>query len=798
MKPALMQVMSGIRKSRPWSRQHVQEASGDAIEKSGSVFLTPEALAINEARLCHLASLGLDIRNKRVLEVGGGIGLHSCFFESQGCDLLFTEARVDNLEEARRRYPHRKTALLNLDEEHDLTRFGTFDIIYCYGTLYHLTDPAKALRALAAVCSGLLLLETCVSPGDECLLNPQSEPASIENQAFTGMGCRPTRPWVLRELRTHMGFAYQTKTQPVHHDFETNWLKPAKRKLYRAVFVGSKTAVSHPLLSEVPCVVQRTISLSSGAVWLDVGAHRGESSLESARTNPALQVYAFEPNPSLAIGLFNRSPNYHALPVAVSEQRGLASFVLNSCTAASSVLQMDKAVRKTWIGGDQLAEQQRMVVPAVRLDDVMNSMDIGKVDLLKIDAQGGDFSALKSIGERLTDVRVVKLEVAITSQQLYVGAGTKSEITDYMGERGFALVAEQPQTHGQEENLVFCQNVMWTPTEFADGGLNSFANDADMQKSLSVLDEERLVQVAEECAPVASLRRVSGWRFDSYLDAPTPSQRFRYAIWNVFRERKVSAPVVFPWLHGLKLNLHLGNDISLPTFVSGSIDPNEFYLLDRFLSEGMTVFDIGANEGFYTVFAANRVGQTGRVIAFEPSARERRRLDANVSLNDLSNVTVEGIGLADREEQAVLRICEYGHEGQNTIGGFAYDVKQAETQAIRLRSLDSYLHDHPVDRLDLIKVDVEGAEERVFRGARETLERFQPVLLLEMNEKSLRLQGSSCRNVEELLQSTGYRLYSFASATGALVAAQDGVYSENVVAIHRDKVDRAGAILSLD
>lgn len=746
------------------------------------VFLVPEALAINEARLGHLATLGLPLRNKTVLEVGGGIGLHTCFFESLGCDVLFTDARPDNLQEARRRYPHRRTTQLDLDHEGDLSRLGRFDIIYCYGTLYHLRNPSGALEALAAICDGAILLETCVTPGDECLLHPEPEPASVGNQAFSGVGCRPTRAWVMRELRSHMGFAYQTTTQPEHHDFEPNWLKPTPRKLYRAVFVGSKTPLDSSRLSDTPCLIQPSSANVTNAIWLDVGAHQGETSFRPAQANPTLQVYAFEPNVSLAAHLFNRLPNFHVLSLAIGEREGLVTFMLNACTAASSTLPMNETMRHAWLGGEELALDTCVMVPSMRLDHVMEALGIARVDFLKIDTQGGDFGVIKSGGERLADVRKVKLEVTITSEQLYVGAGTKDEIVAYMSDRGFALVAEHPQTHGQEENLVFWNTATWEPTELPEVALESFADDDDMRRALARLDDVQLVQVAREAAPVVSLQRVPGWCFDRCLHDSTLAARFRRMLWEVCRERRLVTPLVFHWYFPLKLHLHLGNDISLPTFVTGAIDPNEFSFLADFLKEGMTFLDVGANEGFYSVFAAHRVGSRGRVIAFEPSERELRRLTANVELNQLRTVTIEPVGLFDRDCRKTLRICEYGHEGQNTIGGFAYDVTELESQAVVLRSLDGYVREHQLDRVDFIKIDVEGAEERVLRGAGESLARFRPVLMLEMNERSLQFQGSCCHAIAEFLEAAGYRLYSFASATGMLTPCSTG-YSDNIVAI---------------
>ena len=756
---------------------------------SFDVFLTPEALAINEARLCHLASLGLDLKNKRVLEVGGGIGLHTCFFESQGCDVLFTEARPDNLEEARRRYPHRKTAMVNLDTASDLSRLGRFDIVYCYGTLYHLSNPSNALRILSQICDEMILVETCVTPGDDEQLHPEAEPSSVANQAFTGIGCRPTRAWVMRELRSHMGFAYQTATQPHHHDFEPHWLKPTPRKLYRAVFVGAKAPLANRQLSETPCALQASVPNATRGVWFDVGAHLGETTFASAEANPGIQVYAFEPNIALANHTFHRIPNFHVLPLAVGEQNGLATFHLNSFAAASSMLPMDESARREWVGGEVLSQDSRITVPVMRLDAIMDSLGIERIDFLKIDAQGGDFAVVKSAGKRLRDIRKIKLEVTTTPQQLYVGAGTKTEIVRYMSEHGFALVSEQSQTHGQEENLTFFKLGPWEQGEYAELIGESFHDENEIRNCLAQASDAELVRIATRSAPSVALERVPGWTFGRFAEDPSAACRFRRALCDAFRERKLLIPVVFPWYHDLKLNLYLGNDVSLPTFVSGGIDPNEFCFLSRFLKRGMTFVDVGANEGLYAVFAARCVGSEGRVIAFEPSQREAERLKRNLELNQLANVTLEPVGVADSDGQAVLKICEYGHEGQNTLGGFVYQVGQEGTQTIGLCRLDTYRRDRGLSRLDFIKIDMEGAEERVLQGAAQTLKTFRPLIQLEMNDQALQLQGSSRARVARWLLEADYRICSIDAATGLFSRTTEDQFSDNVLAIPAEKME---------
>jgi 2-polyprenyl-3-methyl-5-hydroxy-6-metoxy-1,4-benzoquinol methylase/predicted O-methyltransferase YrrM len=217
------------------------------------MFDSPGALAINRARQDHLASLGLDLANRSVLEVGTGVGWHTAFFERLGCSVVSTDARPGNVAETLHRFPHRAgrvhVADLGRGGSHD--GFGDFEVVYCYGTLYHLRDPALCLADLARRCRGLLLLETCVSPQDNGLINPVEEPSSNPNQAFEGIGCRPGRDWLMLELKKHFPYVYISATQPDFPDFELNWPAPEKREgLARAIFVASRAPLQLSTLRE--------------------------------------------------------------------------------------------------------------------------------------------------------------------------------------------------------------------------------------------------------------------------------------------------------------------------------------------------------------------------------------------------------------------------------------------------------------------------------------------------------------------------------------------------------------------
>jgi len=214
-------------------------------------FLEPNALAINAARMNHLASLHLPIEGKSVLEVGAGIGLLTGFFEERGCKVLSTDARPDLLAEIKRRHPARKVATLDLEQPDGIGALGKFDVAFCYGTLYHLAAPELALEALGSV-SDMILLETSLSSGDVDAA-PTVEESAAANQAYSNRGSRPTRVWVLGRLRKYWGYGYISITQPSHPDFPIDWTVPAARPNQRAIFVGSTMALANPLLtSDIP------------------------------------------------------------------------------------------------------------------------------------------------------------------------------------------------------------------------------------------------------------------------------------------------------------------------------------------------------------------------------------------------------------------------------------------------------------------------------------------------------------------------------------------------------------------
>jgi SAM-dependent methyltransferase len=231
-------------------------ASGAADRKAArsrlDVFDSPDALAINRARLEHLAELNLPIGGKSVLDVGCGVGHLSRFFGERDCHVMCVDARPENLARLQSLYPGTRTQVANV-EVYPLAGIGKFDIVFCYGLIYHSENPIAALRNMAACCQELLLIETVIVDHPRPILELAEESPAINNLAITGFGCRPSQAFMTNALiGVGFSFVYTTTTQPDFPDFhfqstgDGQWQRQGH--LLRRVFVASRNKLDNPCL----------------------------------------------------------------------------------------------------------------------------------------------------------------------------------------------------------------------------------------------------------------------------------------------------------------------------------------------------------------------------------------------------------------------------------------------------------------------------------------------------------------------------------------------------------------------
>lgn len=175
----------------------------------------------------------------------------------------------------------------------------------------------------------------------------------------------------------------------------------------------------------------------------------------------------------------------------------------------------------------------------------------------------------------------------------------------------------------------------------------------------------------------------------------------------------------------------------------------ELELLSEYIHEGDVILDVGANIGTHTIFFANEVREKGKVYAFEPQRIIFQNLCANVSLNCLTNAKCYNIALGKSSGQIFVPNINYLQK--KNFGALRLG-KYSEGEKVKLIKIDNL----KLKKCNLIKVDVEGMEADVLRGARKTISKYKPILFIENNEDNTK---ENSRETIKLIQKFGYKAY---------------------------------------
>jgi FkbM family methyltransferase len=235
---------------------------------------------------------------------------------------------------------------------------------------------------------------------------------------------------------------------------------------------------------------------------------------------------------------------------------------------------------------------------------------------------------------------------------------------------------------------------------------------------------------------------------------------------------------------------HVGRPVA-----EGQFELAETAFVERWLQPGMTVLDIGAHHGYYSLLASRRVGSGGHVFAFEPSARERKALREHLKMNGCRNVVVEELALGCEEKAAELYVVQGSQTGCNSLRKPIIE-STAVTRKVQVRRLDDWLEEQKIARVDFIKLDVEGGELDVLKGAEKLLgRRPRPVVLAEVQDLRTEPWGYRAKEIIEYLRRKGFTWFEIAAdGTLAETDVSAKVYDGNGVACPAERLEQLQAL----
>jgi FkbM family methyltransferase len=206
------------------------------------------------------------------------------------------------------------------------------------------------------------------------------------------------------------------------------------------------------------------------------------------------------------------------------------------------------------------------------------------------------------------------------------------------------------------------------------------------------------------------------------------------------------------------------------------------------LQPNMDAIDVGANVGLYTVLISRLIGPSGRLLAAEPAPTVLPLLRSNIQRNGLPNVLLfEGI-VTSEQGQGTLNFVP-GNEEYSSLAALSHPNAPRDSQhlvSVEQETLDALVARHNL-RPAFVKIDVEGAEERVLRGADTLLRTHRPTLLSELDDRLLQPLGASARSVLELLAGVRYRAFDARSGAELVASRLPEPFTGEIVAIPEEQ-----------
>jgi len=224
---------------------------------------------------------------------------------------------------------------------------------------------------------------------------------------------------------------------------------------------------------------------------------------------------------------------------------------------------------------------------------------------------------------------------------------------------------------------------------------------------------------------------------------------------------------------GLHWELNPHDLVDRDLFWHGGWEPQETNLIAALVKPGHTILDVGANFGYFSLTTVKLLRGACAIHAFEPNPPTYARLVRHLSLNRITSVTPHNLGLGN--QPAKLYLCV---DPENSGASYLTTTPPsagAPAAVVEVVTLDAFVRQQALSKIDFVKVDVEGFECFFLDGAAETLKRFAPAIMIECHPGTLARNQQTPASLYERLRNLGYR-YFWICAAGEIVKFTPGIF----------------------
>lgn len=257
-------------------------------------------------------------------------------------------------------------------------------------------------------------------------------------------------------------------------------------------------------------------------------------------------------------------------------------------------------------------------------------------------------------------------------------------------------------------------------------------------------------------------------------------QKKLFDKYGLFKNLKVKAK----YDKTLSINLDLNDHICRQIYFLNYYDKRGIAFIKKTLKPNNTFIDIGANIGSYSLIASKGVGKNGKVICFEAIKKTFNKLTKNINDNGLINIEVYNNAIYNNNQILTLFVANNSNLGMSSI--HQHDSQSGTKESCEAVTLDSFIKSNSIEAIDLIKIDVEGAELYALEGMKECIQKFKPSIFIELSNNVLKNTEINKQQIIDLLINQGYKMFGI-NEKGELISPekQDDNY-HNFVFKYRD------------
>jgi len=213
---------------------------------------------------------------------------------------------------------------------------------------------------------------------------------------------------------------------------------------------------------------------------------------------------------------------------------------------------------------------------------------------------------------------------------------------------------------------------------------------------------------------------------------------------------------------GVRFVFDMTLDYHIKRMYFGLYEPELRKFLKKHLKPGDVFFDIGANVGYMSAIGASLVGKDGKIHSFEPVPKYFEQLLQLSKLNPDYNITVNNFALGESSREAFIDLHRSNIGMNSIVPGFVPEEDILEKLAVKMISLDEYLNENNIHKISFIKIDTEGYELPVLKGAKEFFNNNKsnlPLILAEVSTTSYELMNCSIKELDDFMKELGYKAY---------------------------------------